>query len=82
MSACKYSAFAKFTPPERSIPLNKQRFLLDQRSERKMAIGTLDLKKTNKNKKTLARRLALLKQEGVVEYQEPLISNQEETSQE
>lgn len=83
ISACKCPDFTKCScPPERQVPLKEQKFLLDQRNERKMAIGTLDVATTQKIKMTCARRLARLKQEGNVEQQEPSTSKQEETSQE
>lgn len=83
ISACKCPDLTKCScPPERRVPLKEQQFLLDQRSDRKMAIGTVDVETTNKNEMTLARRLAILKQEGIAEHQEPSTSKRQETSQE
>ena len=51
ISACKCSEFKKCSCPcERRVPIMEQQFLLDQRSQRKMAIGSVDVETTNKNK--------------------------------
>ena len=55
----------------------EQQFLLDQRSERKMAIGSVDVETTNKNEKEIRRRLEMLKQEGRIDHQESSTSKQE-----
>ena len=52
ISACKCSEFKKCSCPcERRVPIMEQQFLLNQRSQRKMAIGSMDVETTNKNEK-------------------------------
>ena len=60
----------------------QQQFLLDQKSERKMKIGSVDVETTNKNEKQIDRRLVMLKQKGKIDHQEPSTSKQEESVQE
>ena len=40
-------------PCEQRVPIMEQQFLLDQRSQRKMAIGSVDVETTNKNEKKI-----------------------------
>ena len=54
ISARKCPKFRKYSCPcERRIPIMEQQFLLDQRSQRKMAIRSVDVETTNKNEKKL-----------------------------
>ena len=83
ISACKCSEFRKRSCLcERRVPIMQQQFLLDQKSERKMKIGSVDVETTNKNEKQIDRRLVMLKQKGKIDHQEPSTSKQEESVQE
>ena len=60
ISACKCSEFRKrCCSCERQVPIMEQQFLLDQRSERKMAIGAVDVETMNKNFKKIQKSLVI-----------------------
>lgn len=59
ISACKCVSFSKCScRKEKKVPLKEQPFLLDQRSERKMAIGSVDVQESNRMRKKLMRSQA------------------------
>ncbi|KAK4299397.1 hypothetical protein Pmani_001405 [Petrolisthes manimaculis] len=56
ISACKCVSFSKCScRKEKKVPLQEKPFLLDQRSERKMAIGSVDVQESNRMIKKLMR---------------------------
>jgi hypothetical protein len=57
ISACKCKCMKLCNcPMERRVPFHEQKFLIDQRTARQMAIGPIDVTTTKINQKRLARR--------------------------
>ncbi|CAH0546980.1 unnamed protein product [Brassicogethes aeneus] len=58
ISSCKCKEMNNCTcPREKKIPVRKQSFLIDQRTARKMVMGTVDIDATNQMRNTLKRKL-------------------------
>ena len=82
ISACKCSDLTKCkSSPDRRVSLREHKFLLNERTGCKMAIGTLDVATTQKIRMTHERRLTRINHE-YGDHQEPLTSKEEEISQE
>ena len=57
--ACKFKAFTAYNcPKEKKVPIQERMFLVDQRSERKMYIETIDKKVTKQMEKSFSRKLS------------------------
>lgn len=83
ITTCKCSDLERCNCPlERRVPVEEHKFLIDQRSNRAMAIGTLDLSTTKRNTKRSERRYARRRQERhvVTHEDKPLASPTQSTS--
>ena len=58
ISTCKCTNFATYAcSREKNVPVQEQQFLCDQRTLRKMYIGSIDKRTTKRNEKTLQRKM-------------------------
>lgn len=58
IAACKCTSFENcFCAQDRKVPIKERHFLIDQRGDRKMMIGSLDRKTTKQNESNMLRKL-------------------------
>ena len=84
ISACKCTIFSEcICPKECKVPVNEQAFLTDQRTKRKMLIGSVDVRETKRLKKRQIRKeeetIRLAKQASAASYSSYSVEYEDET---